>query len=64
LAPSDFHLFPTLKEFWGSRRFKSDDEMKDGEVKDDEVKDDEVKDGEVKDDEVKDDEVKDAIKGW
>jgi hypothetical protein len=29
LAPSDFHLFPKLKEFWGGRRFKSDEEVKD-----------------------------------
>jgi histone-lysine N-methyltransferase SETMAR len=28
LAPSDFHLFPKLKEFLGGRRFKSD-EVKD-----------------------------------
>jgi hypothetical protein len=27
LDPSDFHLFPTLREFLGSRRFKSDDEV-------------------------------------
>jgi hypothetical protein len=25
LAPSDFHLFPALKEFLGGRCFKSDD---------------------------------------
>ena len=29
LAPSDFHLFPTLKDFLGGRRFISDEEMKD-----------------------------------
>ena len=29
LAPSDFHLFPTLKEFLGCRRFISDEEVKD-----------------------------------
>jgi hypothetical protein len=29
LAPSDFHLFPKLKEFLGGRRFKSDEEVKD-----------------------------------
>jgi histone-lysine N-methyltransferase SETMAR len=29
LAPSDFHLFPKLKEFLGDRRFKSDEEVKD-----------------------------------
>jgi histone-lysine N-methyltransferase SETMAR len=29
LAPSDFHLFPKLKEFLGSRCFKSDEEVKD-----------------------------------
>jgi histone-lysine N-methyltransferase SETMAR len=29
LAPSDFHLFPTLKEFLGGTRFKSDEEVKD-----------------------------------
>jgi histone-lysine N-methyltransferase SETMAR len=29
LAPSDFHLFPKLKEFLGCRRFKSDEEVKD-----------------------------------
>jgi histone-lysine N-methyltransferase SETMAR len=29
LAPSDFHLFPKLKEFLGGRRFKRDDEVKD-----------------------------------
>jgi histone-lysine N-methyltransferase SETMAR len=29
LAPSDFHLFRTLKEFLGGRRFKSDEEVKD-----------------------------------
>jgi len=29
LAPSDFHLFPTLKEFLGGRRFLSDEEVKD-----------------------------------
>jgi hypothetical protein len=27
LAPSDFYLFPTLKEFLGGRRFKSDGEV-------------------------------------
>jgi histone-lysine N-methyltransferase SETMAR len=29
LDPSDFHLFPKLKEFLGGRRFKSDEEVKD-----------------------------------
>jgi GTP cyclohydrolase I len=29
LAPSDFELCPTLKEFLAGRRFKSDDEVKD-----------------------------------
>jgi histone-lysine N-methyltransferase SETMAR len=29
LAPSDFHLFPKLKEFFGGRRFKSGEEVKD-----------------------------------
>jgi hypothetical protein len=29
LAPSDFHLFPKLKEFLGGRRFKSDVVAKD-----------------------------------
>jgi hypothetical protein len=29
LVPSDFHLFPTLKEFLGGRRFISDEEVKD-----------------------------------
>jgi hypothetical protein len=29
LVSSDIHLFPTLKEFLGGRRFKSDEEMKD-----------------------------------
>ena len=29
LALSDFHLFPILKEFFGGRRFKSDEEVKD-----------------------------------
>jgi histone-lysine N-methyltransferase SETMAR len=29
LAPSDFHLFPKLKEFLGGRRFRSDEEVKD-----------------------------------
>jgi histone-lysine N-methyltransferase SETMAR len=29
LSPSDFHLFPTLKEFLGGRCFKSDEEVKD-----------------------------------
>jgi hypothetical protein len=29
LAPSDFHLFPKLKQFLGGRRFKSDEEVKD-----------------------------------
>jgi hypothetical protein len=29
LTPSDFHLFPALKEFLGGRRFKSDEEVKD-----------------------------------
>jgi hypothetical protein len=29
LAPSDFHLFPKLKEFLGGRCFKSDEEVKD-----------------------------------
>jgi histone-lysine N-methyltransferase SETMAR len=29
LAPSDFHLFPKLKEFLGGRRFKSDETVKD-----------------------------------
>jgi hypothetical protein len=28
LAPSDFHLFPKLKEFLGGRRFKSDEKVK------------------------------------
>jgi hypothetical protein len=28
-APSDFNLFPKLKEFLGGRRFKGDEEMKD-----------------------------------
>jgi histone-lysine N-methyltransferase SETMAR len=28
LAPSDFRLFPTLKEFLIGRRFKSDEEVK------------------------------------
>jgi histone-lysine N-methyltransferase SETMAR len=29
LTPSDFHLFPKLKEILGGRRFKSDEEVKD-----------------------------------
>jgi hypothetical protein len=29
LAPSNFQLFPKLKEFLGGRRFKSDEELKD-----------------------------------
>jgi histone-lysine N-methyltransferase SETMAR len=29
LAPSDFHLFPKLKEFLGGRRFKSYEKVKD-----------------------------------
>jgi histone-lysine N-methyltransferase SETMAR len=29
LAPSDFHLFPKLKEFLGGRRFKSNEDVKD-----------------------------------
>jgi histone-lysine N-methyltransferase SETMAR len=29
LAPSDFHLFPTLKELLGGRRFISEEEVKD-----------------------------------
>ena len=29
LAPSDFHLFRYLKEFFGDKRFATDDEMKD-----------------------------------
>jgi hypothetical protein len=29
LDPSDFHLFPKLKEFLGGRRFKIDEEVKD-----------------------------------
>jgi histone-lysine N-methyltransferase SETMAR len=29
LDPSDFHLFPKLKEFLGGRRFKSDEEVED-----------------------------------
>jgi histone-lysine N-methyltransferase SETMAR len=29
LAPSNFHLFPKLKEFLSGRRFKRDDELKD-----------------------------------
>jgi histone-lysine N-methyltransferase SETMAR len=29
LAPSNFHLFPKLKEFLGGRCFKSDEEVKD-----------------------------------
>jgi hypothetical protein len=29
LAPSDFHLFQTLKEFLSGRRFKSNEEVKD-----------------------------------
>jgi histone-lysine N-methyltransferase SETMAR len=28
LAPSDFHLFPLLKEFLGGRCFKSNEEVK------------------------------------
>jgi histone-lysine N-methyltransferase SETMAR len=28
LAPSDFHLFPAMKEFLGGRCFKSDGEVK------------------------------------
>jgi hypothetical protein len=28
LTTSDFHLFPTLKEFLGDRHFKSDEEVK------------------------------------
>ena len=28
-APSDFHLFPTLKEFLGGRHFISDEEVRD-----------------------------------
>jgi histone-lysine N-methyltransferase SETMAR len=28
LAPGDFHLFPALKEYLGSRCFKSDEEVK------------------------------------
>jgi hypothetical protein len=28
-APSDFHMFPKVKEFLGGRRFKSDEEVKD-----------------------------------
>jgi histone-lysine N-methyltransferase SETMAR len=33
LAPSDFHLFPKLKEFFGGRRFKSGEEVKKDAVK-------------------------------
>jgi histone-lysine N-methyltransferase SETMAR len=29
LAPSDFHLFPTLTEFLDGRRFKNNEEVKD-----------------------------------
>jgi hypothetical protein len=29
LAPSDFRLFPALKEFLGGRCFKSDEEVQD-----------------------------------
>jgi hypothetical protein len=29
LAPNDFLLFPKLKEFFGGRRFKTDEEVKD-----------------------------------
>jgi len=29
LAPSDFHMFPKLKEFLGGRRFKRYEELKD-----------------------------------
>jgi histone-lysine N-methyltransferase SETMAR len=29
LAPSDFHLFPTLKEFLDGRRFRSNEEVQD-----------------------------------
>jgi len=29
MAPSDFHLFPTLKEFLDGRRFKNNEEVKD-----------------------------------
>jgi hypothetical protein len=29
LAPGDFHLFQTLKEFLSGRRFKSNEEVKD-----------------------------------
>jgi hypothetical protein len=28
LAPSDFHLFPKLKEFLGRKHFTSDDDVK------------------------------------
>jgi hypothetical protein len=28
-VPSDFHLFPKLKEFLGGRRYKSDETVKD-----------------------------------
>jgi histone-lysine N-methyltransferase SETMAR len=29
LAPSDYHLFPNLKEHFGGQRFSTDDEVKD-----------------------------------
>jgi histone-lysine N-methyltransferase SETMAR len=29
LAPSDFHLFPTVKEVLGGRRFRRDETVKD-----------------------------------
>jgi hypothetical protein len=29
VAPSDFHFFPKLKEFFGGRCFKNDEEVKD-----------------------------------
>jgi hypothetical protein len=29
LAPNDFHLFPTLREFLGGRYFESNEEVKD-----------------------------------
>jgi hypothetical protein len=28
LAPSDFHLFPKMKEFWGGKRMATDEEVK------------------------------------
>jgi hypothetical protein len=58
LAPSDFHLFPKLKEHLKGQRFSCDEEVKCEEVECEEVKCEEVECEEVKCEEVECEEVK------